>query len=56
MARMLSSEFTQGVKLYTQNVLKHGRFRCGPSCFESARIPELLPHAVPRLALPLNGR
>lgn len=53
---MLSSALTQGVKLYTQNVLKHGRFCCDPLCFEGARIAKLLPHAVPRLALPLDGR
>ena len=46
----------QGVKLYTQNALTHGRFCCDPSCFEAASIPKLLPHAVPRLALPLDGR
>ena len=45
-----------GVKLYTQNVLKHGRFCCDPSCFEGASIAGLLPDPVPGLALPLDGR
>jgi len=44
-----------GVKLYTGNVLKHGSC-CDPSCFEGARIAKLLPHVVPRLAWPLDGR
>lgn len=47
---------SHSVKLYTQNVLTHGRFCCGRSSFERAKIAKLLPHAVARLALPLDGR
>ena len=39
-----------------QNVLKHGRFCCDLSCFEGSRIAKLMPRAVPRLALRLDGR
>jgi hypothetical protein len=52
----LSPELTQGVKLYTQNVHKHGRFCCDPSCFEGASLAGLLPDPMPGVALPLDGR
>ena len=54
--RALSESDVSGVKLYTQNVFEHGGFCWDPSCLEDASIAKLLPHAVPGLALPLNGR
>ena len=62
MTPMVRSELTRNVKLKIQNVFMHGRFCCDPLCFEASIILQaswivkLLPDAVPRLALLLNGR